>query len=72
MKALAVLLKDENTVKGLMFYYKGWWVGSFSQRLKHQSFFRFCRVDLGRADGDLLEKLIVLQHALKHKEEQRG
>lgn len=44
----------------------------FSQRLKHQSFFRFCRVDLGRADGDLLEKLIVLQHALKHKEEQRG
>lgn len=28
-----------------------------------------CHGDLGRVGGDLLEELVILQHALKHKEE---
>lgn len=29
-------------------------------------------IDLGGADRDLLEEVVVLQHALKHREEQRA
>lgn len=35
------------------------------------SVIRFCHVDLRRADGDLVKKLFVLQHALKHKDDER-
>lgn len=80
MKAMAVLLNDENTVKrSHMFDYKkvgGICVGtvfSFFTKLGERSdsnagVIGFCRADLWRADGALLKKLIVLQHALKHKE----
>lgn len=78
---MAVLLNDENTVKGLTCSTtKGrWdlrWHSSFFTKLGEHSdsnarVIGFCRVDLWRADGGLLKKLIVLQHALKHKEDER-
>lgn len=60
-----------------MFYYKGWWqlegfhLGTvFTNRSdSNATVLHFCCVDLRRADGDLLKKLVMLQHALKHKDD---
>lgn len=54
-----------------MFYYKGWRqlegfrLGTvFTNRSdSNATVLHFCRVDLRRADGDLLKKLVMLQHA---------
>ncbi len=78
VKAVAVLLDEENTAKGLTCSTKvcgGTRFGtvcSLCTKLGglNTGVVCLCHIDLWRADGDLLEKLIFLQHALKRKEEQ--
>ena len=75
MKAVAVCLTDENTVKSshmfLLQRLEGFVLAQFVLTVTQLSVFGFCRVDLLRADRNLRKQLVVLQHALKHKEDPR-